>query len=218
MTTDTAAQGVDMARDLRRQNRLFGTLLDHPRQVRTGLGEDGEVLLALVDLDLENSTAGRAGGGKDAENIDLGHLFAAAVGLVLPGQAGGRLDGRDNNPQHVQGPARLAAISRQPGLLQPTQGNGRSGIAGQHDKAGTFIEQPDAAGPGEINNLLARTAAIGRIGLIGEIDEVGGRKPLDQRAVHGQAADTGIEDANGHELALALRPPGVHAVHYSPFM
>ena len=137
---------------------------------------------------------------------------------MLPGQARGRLDGWDNDPQHVQGAARLATVSRQPGLLQPAQGDGRSRVAGQNDKAGTFIEQPDAASPGEIDDLLARAAAVGRIGLIGEIDEVGGGKPLDERAVHGQAADTRIEDANGHELALALRPLGVHAVHYSPFM
>ena len=64
---------------------------------------------------------------------------------------------------------------------------------------------------------VGRRVAL-RLGLSGEIDKVGGRTPLDERAVHGQAADTGIEDANGHELALALRPPGVHAVHYSPFM
>jgi hypothetical protein len=133
-------------------------------------------------------------------------LLAAPVGLVLPGQAGGRLDGRNDDAQHVQLTPGLAPIARQPGLLQAAQGDGRGGVAGQDDQAGARLEQANAAGLRQIDDLLAGPAAIGRVGLVGEIDEVGLREPLDERTMDGQAAHAGIEDANGHEFAFSALP------------
>jgi hypothetical protein len=89
-----------------------------------------------------------------------------------------------------------------PGLLQPAQGDGGGGVAGQHDDAGPRLEQPFAAGPGEVDDLLALATAVGGVGLVGQIDEVPLRKAAGQFAVDRQPAHAGVENAYRHGRAL----------------
>ncbi len=105
---------------------------------------------------------------------------------MLPGQAGGRLDGRHDDAEHVHRPAQSLAISGKPGLLQPAQGDGGRRVAGQDHQAAAPLEQGFAAGPGQIDDLLTGPAAIGDVGLVAEEDEIGSRKPVHQRPVNGQ--------------------------------
>ena len=74
---------------------------------------------------------------------------------MLPGLAGGGLDGGYDDPQHIDGAAQLLTITWQPGLLQPSQGDGAGGVAGQHDQAGPLVEQADTALAGETHDLFA---------------------------------------------------------------
>jgi hypothetical protein len=95
--------------------------------------------------------------------------------------------------------------------LQTTQGDGRGGVAGQDHQAGAGLEQALAAGPRQVHNLLPWPAAIGGVGLIGQIDEVRLGQTLHEGAVDREAAHAGVEDADGHVPALARRRLGVHA-------
>ena len=68
-----------------------------------------------------------------------------------------------------------------------------------------------AAGPRQIDDLLAWPAAIGGVGLVGQIDEVRLGQTLHEGAVDREAAHAGVEDAYGHALALARHGVSVHA-------
>src|SRR5205085_2604704 len=52
---------------------------------------------------------------------------------------------------------------------------------------------------------------IGRVGLVGEVDEVGVREAIHQPVVDGEPAHAGIEDADRHAPWLAAAARGVHA-------
>ena len=58
------------------------------------------------------------------------------------------------------------------------------------------------AGARHLDDLLARLVAIGRIGLVGQVDEIGLRQAVDERVVDGQAAHAGIEYADSHEVEI----------------
>ena len=92
---------------------------------------------------------------------------------MFPGQAGGRLDGRDDDAKHVDRPAEGAAIAGQPGLLQPTERHRSGGIARKNDEVATGVEQSLAARAGQVDDLLARPTPVGSHRLIRQIDEVG---------------------------------------------
>ena len=111
-----------------------------------------------------------------------------------------------------------AAVVRQPGLLQAAQGDGGGGVAGQHDQVGPGLEQPLAAGPGQVDDLLAGAAAVGGVGLVGQIDEVPIGEPPRQFAVDRQSAHAGVEYAYRHAGLLAVRPIVVHVQDSGPFM
>ena len=202
--TDPAGQRRHVTGNLRRQRLPRGPGLDHPRQVGAGLGEHGHVLAALVDLDLVDPAGGGAGGGEHPHHVQLLHLLPPAVRLVLPGQAGSRLDGGHDDAEDVQGPPQVTAQARQPGLLQAAQGNGGRGVAGQDHQARPLREQAGAGGAGQVHHLLPRSSAIGGVGLVAVIDEVGGGQALHQRPVHAQAADAGIEDTEAHGTSTTL--------------
>jgi opacity protein-like surface antigen len=134
---------------------------------------------------------------------------------VLPGQAGSRLDGRHDDAQDIDRPTDLLAIAGQPGLLQATKRDGRGGVAGQDHDAGPAIEQALAAGPGEIDDLLAGPHAVGRMSLVGQVGEVRLRQTLHEGAVDREPAHAGVEDAD-HEASCSrqtlCRPRGRHRV------
>ncbi len=130
---------------------------------------------------------------------------------MLPGQAGGGLDGGHDDPQHVHRPAQRLAIAGKPGLLQPAKRDGRRGVAGQDHQIAACAEQGLAAGLGEPDDLFARPPAIGDVGLVAQEHEVGRGEPVHQGAVDGQPAHAGIEHADHHDRRLARPRPGVHA-------
>ena len=208
---DAGGQRLHVGVDEAFQFGVRRAVLDQPSQRRAGFGEHGDILAALVDLDLVDAAGGGGGGGENAEDIDPLDLVAATLGLVLPGHAGGRLDGGDDDAQDVDRAAQLAAVAGQPGLLQPAQGHRGGGVAGQDHQVAAVVEQAHAAGPGQLDDLLAGAAAIGGVGLVGQVGEVGARQPPHQRLVHGQSADAGVENANGHGLGLLGASHAVHA-------
>ncbi|MNJ41000.1 hypothetical protein D3C77_359070 [compost metagenome] len=144
VAADAAAQRVDVVVNHHLQLLGRGAQFDQAGQAGAGLGEDGEVVAALVDLDLIDPAHGRGGGAEDAGDVDGLLLLAfqppVALGLVGPGQAGGRLDGRDDDAQDVDRTAQRLAHPRDPGLLQPAQGDGRGRVAGQDHERGARRE------------------------------------------------------------------------------
>src|SRR3989344_6131453 len=94
------------------------------------------------------------------------------------------------------------------GTMMPSTLTGRPWRA---RAAGPGLEQPLAAGPGQVDDLLAVAAAVGGVGLVGQIDEVPLRKAAGQFAVDRQPAHAGVENANRHgarfRRGTGRRPP-----------
>ena len=210
MAPDPGLQRLDVADDHGGQFVARCAGLDHPRQLRAGLGEHRHILAALVDLDLIDPRPGGGGGREDPEDLQLFGLLLSPLGLVLPGQAGGRLDGRDHDAEDIDRPPQVAPISRQPALLQAAQRHAGGGVTGQHHDVAALGEQPFTAGPGQIDDLLAAPPAIGRTRLVGQVDEVGAREPLHEPVMHGEPAHPGVEHADGHGGGVSGRRRGCH--------
>jgi len=60
-----------------------------------------------------------------------------------------------------------------------------------------FADEELGALCGVAGNSAARLGAVGQAGRVAQKDELRLRKPLDERAQHGEAAETGIEYADG---------------------
>ena len=86
----------------------------------------------------------------------------------------------------------------QPGLLQPAQRDGRGGVASEDGQIAALVEQLLAAGASQFDNLFARATAVGRVGLVGEIDEIGGGQAADEGVMDAQTPDPRIKDAYSH--------------------
>jgi len=125
----------------------------------------------------------------------------AAGGTGAACCAGRDLDGRHDDAENVHRPPDLLAEIRQPALLQAAQRDGGGRVAGEDHEARARSEQGFAARFGERDDLFARPPAIRGVRLIGQIGEIGVGHALDQRAMHGQAADAGIEHADGHDAS-----------------
>ncbi len=77
----------------------------------------------------------------------------------------------------------------QPLLLQAAKRDGCCRVAAQEDKLGAASEEVFDAILCVVDDVLGGLIAVGHVGVVGEIDEVGGLEPLDERAQHGQSAE-----------------------------
>ena len=114
-------------------------------------------------------------------------------------------------PSTLTGRPSCAPIARQPGLLQAAQRDGGGGVAGQDDQVAALVEQPLAAGAGQVDDLLAargrrRACWPGRRGRRSR--RSGSRSTRAWWTVRPPIA--GIEHADRHAPALALGRGGVH--------
>ena len=126
-----------------------------------GLGEHRDRVAALGDLDLVDAAAGGGGGGEDAEDVELLDLVVALLQLLVPGPPVAASMVGTIRPRMFTGRPSCAAIVGQPGLLQPPQRHRRGGVAGQDHEVAALVEQPLAAGAGQLDDLLAGAPAIG---------------------------------------------------------
>ena len=83
VVADTAAQGVDVVVDDHLQLLGRGAQFDQAGQAGAGLGEDGQVVAALVDLDFVDAAQRRGGGAEDAGDGDGFDLLALLRALGL---------------------------------------------------------------------------------------------------------------------------------------
>ena len=180
---------------------------DQASKVRAGLYKYRNVLTPFVDFDFVDPGPGCRRGGKHRQYVQLLDLVAAALGLMFPGHAGGRFYCRHDDAQDIDLASQIPSVARQPGLLQTAKCDSRGCIAGQNHKVAARREQTLAPGPGQVDNGLAVLAAVGRVGLVSEIDEIGLRKPVHKLSMDGQAANSGIKNAYRHGSELPdLRP------------
>ena len=123
------------------------------------------------------------------------------VGVALDGGAGG-------NDQHVAGARGLAGGGGAGlddaqngdghGVLNGVQSQGAGGVAGDHQELCTLLADEELSALGGVaGDGAAGLGAVGQAGRVAEKGELSPRQPLDKRAQDGQAAEAGVEDADG---------------------
>ncbi len=71
------------------------------------------------------------------------------------------------------------------------------GVAGDHEDVGALLEQEAGAGDGVAGDGLAGLRAVGEAGGVAEVEVAGVRDEGKEGAQDGQAAEAGVEDADG---------------------
>ncbi|PJN95908.1 hypothetical protein CNY89_05715, partial [Amaricoccus sp. HAR-UPW-R2A-40] len=153
----------------------------------------------LARADVSDVVAAAYGG----QNIGFGpdYIIPAPfdprlITVVAPGQV---LDHRHEDAED--------AVMRgiEPLDLQVVQRHGRGGVAGEDDQPAAFGEQPLDALDGEVVDLARVAPAVGRVGVVAEIDEILPRQLRAHRRQHRQPAEAAVEDPD-HRLAFSATP------------
>ena len=83
------------------------------------------------------------------------------------------------------------------GLLDVFEGEGGGGVAGDDEEFGALFVEELCAGDGVAGDGLAGLGAVGEAGGVAEVDVVGAGDERQQGAEDGEAAEAGVEDADG---------------------
>ena len=75
-----------------------------------------------------------------------------------------------------------------PALLHPPQGSSRGGVARQDHKIAALVEQRLNPGGRQVEDVISLPHAIGRVGVVAQIDDRQIRQPLGDGVQHGQPA------------------------------
>ena len=86
------------------------------------------------------------------------------------------------------------------GLLDVFEGEGGGGVAGDDEEVCALLVEELCAGDGVAGDGLAGLGAVGETGGVAEVDVVGAGDERQQRAEDGEAAEAGVEDADGGGL------------------
>ena len=78
-----------------------------------------------------------------------------------------------------------------------SQGEGGGGVAGDDEVFGAMGREEPCAFDGVAGDGGLRLGAVGETGGVAEIDVVGAGDEREQRAEDGEAAEAGVEDADG---------------------
>ncbi len=148
--------------------------LDQRDEGRRGVLEDLDRRILFLDR-VEISVRANRGRGRD-------HAYPAG-----PGREG---SGHRPRPDHAQDRQVVAPA-------QVGQGDCGRSVAGDHDRLDVAFGQPLDRLPAEQQDLLVGARSIRRPGVVAEVDRRFGRHPAQDLAEHGQAADAGVEDADG---------------------
>ena len=81
--------------------------------------------------------------------------------------------------------------------LDVVEGEGGGGVAGDDEEFGALIEEEAGAGDGVAGDGLVRLGAVGETGGVAEVDVVGVGDEREESAEDGEAAEAGVEDADG---------------------
>ncbi len=163
--------------------------LDRLDQPGAGLRLDRHVAGAELQLAREGARGHRRRRREQRHVAQPGMGRRRVVAPVAPGQM---LDHRHEHPEHPP----LGRV--EPAHLQVVQRHRRGGVAGEHHQPAALGEQPPHPRDGQRIDLLRRPPAVGRVGVVAEIDEILLRQPRRHRAQHGQPAEPAVEDADRH--------------------
>ena len=130
-------------------------------------------------------------GRREQRHVFHGHLARRAV--IAPFALGQRLDQRDENTQY-------ALVGGNPAFLHPAQRGGRGGVAGQDHKVAALVPQPRHGLGREVVDIVGVAHAIGRVGVVAEVDERHFRQTLRDRVQHRQPAKPRVEYPYCHRL------------------
>jgi len=83
------------------------------------------------------------------------------------------------------------------GLLDVFEGQGGGGVAGYDEEVGALFVEKLCAGDGVAGDGFAGFGAVGQARSVAEVDVVGAWDEGEQRAEDGEAAEAGVEDADG---------------------
>ena len=86
--------------------------------------------------------------------------------------------------------------ARQPGLLQPAQGDRRCRVAGEQHEPAADREQPLDVVLGQAVDVLDLAGAVRGVAVIAKVNGAVARQAREHRAQDRQAAVAGIEDSN----------------------
>ena len=87
------------------------------------------------------------------------------------------------------------------GLLDVFEGEGGGGVAGDDEEVGALGLEELCALDGVAGDGLAGLGAVGETGGVAEVDVVRAGDEGEQRAEDGEAAEAGVEDADGGDFA-----------------
>ncbi len=151
---------------------------DQGDQLRGGVLEDLDERILFVD-GLEVGVGANGGRGGDDSHRTC---------------AGGQCGSGGTRTYHAEDRQCIATAEQR-------EGHSRRGVAGHHDRLhvalGELVEALDA----EAHHLFVRSRTIGRALVVPEIERVLSRQASDHLTQDGQAADPGVEEADGSGVA-----------------
>jgi hypothetical protein len=192
----SAGPGVDRGVQL----VLGDAVLDHAGKAGAGLLHDQAPGRALAHLLEIGAALDRLRGGEQHHPAIAQHVVLVRV-LAVPRHAGQRLDHRHQHAEH----AVARVMARQPLLLDGAQRHRGGGVAGDHHQPAAGAHQEVDRLGGVVDDVAVAEVAIGRAGMVAQVEERLLRQRLDQRLEHGEAAGAGVEHAD-HPRPMYSRP------------